>query len=101
MTAILLPLMMKYQIQGVFIACFLSGIILLICGLLRLGNLVSYLPLSVFTGFTSGIAIIIALGQINNLTGLTSEGTSTVSKITSYFRLEQNFNIMLYSGVSV
>lgn len=102
MTAILLPLMMKYQIQGVFIACFLSGIILLICGLLRLGNLVSYLPLSVFTGFTSGIAIIIALGQINNLTGLTSEGTSTVSKITSYFRLEQNFNITAFIiGVSV
>ncbi len=102
MTAILLSLMMKYQIQGVFIACFLSGIILLICGLFKLGGLVSFLPLPVITGFTSGIAIIIALGQINNLTGLTSEGTSTINKITSYFRLEQSFNLTAFIiGVSV
>ncbi len=102
MTAILLSLVMKYQLQGVFIACFLSGIILVICGLLKLGGLVSFLPLPVITGFTSGIAIIIALGQVNNLTGLTSEGTSTISKITSYFKLEQSFNLTAFIiGASV
>ncbi len=93
MTAILVSLVAHYGIQGVFIASFIAGAILLIAGFLKLGGLVSYLPMPVITGFTSGIAIIIALGQINNLTGLTSEGTSTFAKIKSYFTIEQNLNL--------
>lgn len=92
MTAILVSLVSQYGIQGVFLASFIAGIILLIAGLFKLGGLVSYLPMPVITGFTSGIAIIIAFGQINNLTGLTCEGLSTIEKVKSYFTLEQNFN---------
>lgn len=102
MTAILLSLVAKYQLQGVFIASLMSGVILLICGLLKLGKIVSYLPLPVITGFTSGIAIIIAFGQINNFTGLTCEGDSTISKTISYFTLEQHFNLAAFLiGVAV
>ena len=96
MTAILLSLVAKYQLQGVFIASLMSGVILLICGLLKLGKIVSYLPLPVITGFTSGIAIIIAFGQINNFTGLTCKGDSTISKTISYFTLEQHFNLAAF-----
>lgn len=102
MTAILVSLVAQYKLQGVFIACFLSGVILLIAGILRLGALVSFIPLPVITGFTSGIAIIIALGQINNLSGLVSEGESTVAKLVSYFKLEQNVNVAaLLIGLAV
>lgn len=93
MTAILASLVAQYGINGVFIASFIAGALLLICGIFKLGGLVSYLPMPVITGFTSGIAVTIALGQINNLTGLTSEGTSTIDKIASYFRLEQHINV--------
>ena len=93
MTAILVSLVAQHGLQGVFVACFLSGILLVICGLFKLGGLVSYLPMPVITGFTSGIAIIIALGQINNLTGLQSEGLSNVEKIISYFQLPQTLNV--------
>ncbi len=93
MTAILLSLVAKYQLQGVFIASLMSGAILLICGLLKLGKIVSYLPLPVITGFTSGIAVIIAFGQINNFTGLTCSGDSTISKTISYFTTEQHFSL--------
>lgn len=96
MTAILLSLVAKYQLQGVFIASLMSGIILLICGLLKLGKIVSYLPLPVITGFTSGIAIIIAFGQINNFTGLTCSGDSTISKTVSYFTTEQHFSLTTF-----
>lgn len=96
MTAILLSLVAKYQLQGVFLACLMSGIILLICGLLKLGKIVSYLPLPVITGFTSGISIIIAFGQINNLTGLTCSGESTISKTISYFTTEQHFSLVSF-----
>lgn len=93
MTAILLSLVAKYQLQGVFVACLMSGVILLICGLFKLGKIVSFIPLPVITGFTSGIAIIIAFGQINNLTNLACSGDSTVTKIISYFQTEQHFDL--------
>lgn len=93
MAAILCSLVASYQIQGVFIACFLSGIILLLCGIFKLGGLVSFIPTPVITGFTSGIAIIIAFGQINNLTGLKCTGNTTIDKIVSYFNTPQELNI--------
>ncbi len=92
MSAILISLVAQYGLNGVFIACFISGAILLICGIFKLGGIVSFIPTPVITGFTSGIAIIIAFGQINNLTGLVSEGESTIDKIVSYFNLPQTFN---------
>ncbi len=93
MSAILISLVAQHGLNGVFIACLISGVILLICGIFKLGALVSFIPTPVITGFTSGIAIIIAFGQINNLTGLSSEGESTIDKLISYFTLEQSFNM--------
>lgn len=84
MTAILIGIVAKYQIQGVFIATLLAGIILLVAGLLRIGKLVSLIPSPVITGFTSGIAIIIALGQIDNFFGVTSKGSTNIEKLISY-----------------
>ncbi|MDE7278203.1 MAG: SulP family inorganic anion transporter, partial [Oscillospiraceae bacterium] len=93
MTAILASLVAQYGIQGVFIASFIAGALLLVAGILKLGGLVSYLPMPVITGFTSGIAITIALGQVNNLSGLVSDGTTTIEKIKSYFVLEQHIDL--------
>lgn len=96
MTAILLSLVAQYQLQGVFIACVISGILLLLAGIFKLGDMVSFIPLPVITGFTSGIAVIIALSQINNLTGLVSSGTSTLAKLSSYFTTPQSFNVAAF-----
>lgn len=96
MTAILVSLVAQYGMQGVFIASLLAGIILLLCGIFKLGGLVSYLPSPVITGFTSGIAIIIALGQIDNLTGMKSVGLNNLEKIASYFTMPQSFNLTAF-----
>ena len=96
MTAILVSLVAQYGMQGMLMASFLAGVLLLICGIFKLGGLVSYLPMPVITGFTSGIAIIIAFGQINNLTGLTCEGLTTIEKVQSYFTLEQHFDLTAF-----
>ena len=102
MTAILVSLLARYGLEGVFIACFISGIILLLAGIFKLGGLVSFIPTPVITGFTSGIAIIIALGQIDNLSGLKGTGLNTIAKITSYFTTPQTINIVaLIIGISV
>lgn len=84
MSAILMGLAVKYGMQGVFLAGFLSGIILLAAAFFRFGKLVSFIPSPVITGFTSGIAIIIALGQIDNFFGTASVGENAVQKLLSY-----------------
>jgi sulfate permease, SulP family len=87
MTAILLTLSARYGIEGVFIAGMISGILLIIAALLHGGQLVSIIPSAVITGFTSGIAIIIALGQIDNLFGIEATKGSLIERVTSYFEL--------------
>lgn len=87
MAAILMSIIASYHIQGVFIATLLAGILLFLAGLLHLGKLTSWIPAPVITGFTSGIAIIIALGQIDNFFGVTSEGETAIAKLMSYTRL--------------
>jgi len=85
MTAILVTLASKYGMQGILAACFIAGIILVIAGILRLGRVIYYIPSSVITGFTSGIALIIALGQLDNFFGVTSSGDLAITKVLSYF----------------
>lgn len=85
MTAILVTLAAKYGMQGILISCFFAGIILVAAGILKLGRVIYYIPSSVITGFTSGIAIIIALGQLDNFFGVTSKGNLAITKVLSYF----------------
>lgn len=96
MTAILVSLVSQYGMQGVFIASFLAGVLLLLAGMFKLGGLVSFLPMPVITGFTSGIAVIIALGQVDNLTGLTATGLTTIEKLQSYFTTPQSFDLTAF-----
>ena len=71
--------------QSMFVVTVLAGIIILLCAVLKLGRLVSMIPRPVITGFTSGIALTIALGQIDNFFGTKSTGSSAIEKIGSYF----------------
>ena len=84
MAAILMGIIATQGLAGVLVATFIAGAILLIAGLFKLGNLTSFIPSPVITGFTSGIAIIIALGQIDNFFGTTSVGDSALAKLMSY-----------------
>lgn len=70
MAAILMSIIAQYGLQGVFVATVLAGIILVIAGVLHLGKLISFIPMPVISGFTSGIAVIIAMGQIDNFLAL-------------------------------
>ncbi|MDT2763268.1 SulP family inorganic anion transporter [Enterococcus asini] len=87
MAAILMSIVASQGMQGVFLATFLAGLFLLIAGIFRLGALTSFIPAPVITGFTSGIAIIIALGQVDNLFGVHSEGSNVIEKMASYQEL--------------
>ena len=87
MAAILMSIVASQGMQGVFLATFLAGLFLLIAGIFHLGALTSFIPAPVITGFTSGIAIIIALGQVDNLFGVHSQGGNVIEKMASYQEL--------------
>lgn len=95
MAAILIPLAVKHGLQTVLAAGLLSGIILIIAGIFKAGRITSFLPKSVITGFTSGIAIIIALGQIENFTGIKSYGEESYMRI--YNMLKDGFAVNYYA----
>lgn len=69
MAAILMSIVAQYGMSGVFAAAVLAGILLILAGVFHLGRVTAYLPMPVITGFTSGIAVVIALGQVGNFFG--------------------------------
>lgn len=60
-----------HGVEGLILATFLSGLMLALCGFLRLGTFVKFIPFPVTVGFTAGIAVIIFASQIKELLGLT------------------------------
>ena len=72
-------IVLDFDINGLIIATIMAGIMLIIMGLLRFGSLIKYIPHTITTGFTAGIAVTIAIGQIKDFLGLTyPEGTHAV-----------------------
>ena len=86
MSAILVALFQKYGLEGVWIAGALAGIILILAGIFKLGKIVSYIPTPVITGFTSGIALIIAIGQLDNFLGVSTKSSESAAiKVLNFF----------------
>ena len=85
MSAVLILLAQQYGLQGIWIAGLFSGLLLLVIGLLKLGRFIAFIPAPVITGFTSGIALIIFIGQIDNLLGVTTPATeSALLKLVNF-----------------
>lgn len=72
----------QYGISGLVIATIMAGIILILMGICRFGSLIKYIPYTITTGFTSGIALTIVIGQIKDFCGMTfPEGMPTVETV--------------------
>jgi SulP family sulfate permease len=67
---ILAPLYAKSGLAGLLLSGLLAGLILIVMAVLRLGRLIQYVPHPVTTGFTAGIAVVIATLQLKDLLGL-------------------------------
>ncbi|NLK88638.1 MAG: SulP family inorganic anion transporter [Clostridiaceae bacterium] len=87
MAAILISIISRYRMEGVFLVTLLAGFFLLLAGLLKIGKIIRFIPRPVITGFTSGIALVIALGQIDSFFGVKSEGENILQRLLSYARL--------------
>lgn len=60
----------QHGFDGLLIATFMAGAILILAGVLRLGELIKFIPHTVIIGFTAGIAVIIASSQVKDFLGL-------------------------------
>jgi SulP family sulfate permease len=60
----------RFGVANLLIATILAGMVLFAMGLLRLGSLVRFVPISIIEGFTNGIAVLIGLSQLKDLLGL-------------------------------
>ncbi len=63
----------QHGFDGLVLATLMAGVILLIAGILKAGNLIQFIPEAVVNGFTMGIAVIIATSQLKDLFGLEIE----------------------------
>lgn len=87
MSAVLIILVQKYGLTGIWVAGLMAGVMLLIIGVLRLGRFIAFIPSPVITGFTSGIALIIAIGQLDNILGVKTPGAESAAlKLIGYAR---------------
>lgn len=101
MSAVLIVLASHYGLEGVWTAGVMAGIIILLLGLFNLGQIINFIPSAVIAGFTSGIAVIIFIGQIDNLLGIQTEGAeNALLKIAQYFQFDFTLNIAAI-GLSV
>ncbi len=67
---VLAPLYIRFGMAGLLLSGLMAGLILIGMGLLRLGRFIQFIPFPVTTGFTSGIAVVIAVLQLKDFFGL-------------------------------
>ena len=89
---ILVPVVRQFGIAGLLVAGMMAGVILLLMGLARLGRLMQFIPHPVTSGFTMGIAVVIAIGQLKDVMGVSlvgADGSKPDGTIETAVRLFQ------------
>lgn len=89
----------QYGVDGLLISTIMAGFILIIFGLLRLGNLLRYFPEPLIVGFTSGIALVIFSTQIKDALGLDIQNVPSefFEKWVTYFHHIGDINLYALS----
>jgi sulfate permease, SulP family len=92
---VLAPIHARFGLQGLLISGLLAGLLLIAMGLLRLGSLITYVPHPVTTGFTAGIATVIATLQIKDLSGIAPQGDSQhfIERVAAMWQARQTFSL--------
>ncbi|WP_026509821.1 MULTISPECIES: SulP family inorganic anion transporter [unclassified Butyrivibrio] len=92
----------KDGMEGLMMATIIAGILLIVMGLLRLGTLIKFIPYTITTGFTAGIAVTILVGQIKDFLGLTyPKGTVTIETTEKVEAIINNISTLNYQALIV
>ncbi len=88
--------------EGLALATIFAGVLLVLMGVFKLGSLIKFIPYTITTGFTAGIAITIAIGQVKDFLGLTyPAGTSTVETLEKIEAIGKNIGTFNYQALVV
>lgn len=97
----------KNGMDGLIIATILAGVFLILMGLCHFGSLIKFIPYTITTGFTSGIAVTIVIGQLKDFFGISyPDGVKpieTTEKLKAFFENFSTFNFdaLIVGGVSL
>ena len=87
---------------GLALATIFAGVILILMGVFRLGTLIKFIPYTITTGFTAGIAVTILIGQVKDFLGLTyPAGTATVETMDKIKAIAANIGSLNVSALIV
>mgnify|MGYP002609578206 FL=1 len=89
-------------VEGLAVATIMAGIILVIMGFCQLGSLIKFIPFTITTGFTSGIAVTIVIGQLKDFFGVTyPAGMETIETMQKLKAFAAGFGTMNVHAVIV
>lgn len=85
----------QYRTDGLIVATILAGIILVIMGICHFGSLIKYIPYTITTGFTCGIAVTLFVGQLKDFFGLSIKSVPSefLDKVIVYAKNIKSVNI--------
>lgn len=85
----------KNGVSGLAVATVMAGVILIIMGICRFGSLIKFIPYTITTGFTAGIAVTILVGQLKDFFGVTyMNGEAPIETIEKIEALVHNFSTL-------
>ena len=89
-------------LEGLVAATLIAGVILILMGLLKLGTLIRFVPYTITTGFTAGIAVTIVIGQVKDFLGLTyPAGTTTIDAADKLAAVAANISTFNWQALLV
>lgn len=93
--AIVAGIVARNGMDGLAVATILAGILLVLMGLLRMGSMIKFIPYTITTGFTSGIAVTIVVGQLKDFFGVTFRNTpiENVEKMEEFISCFDTVNL--------
>lgn len=99
---IVAKIIMNQGPDGLVIATIMAGIFLIIMGLCRFGSLIKFIPYTITTGFTAGIAVTIFVGQWKDFFGMSyMHGEKPISTIEKIQALAANIDTFNYKALIV
>jgi SulP family sulfate permease len=83
---ILAPIAAQFGVGGLLVSSVMAGVMLFAMGFFRLGKIIEFIPYTVMTGFTAGIGVTIAAGQVKHLFGLqpATDPGHVIEKVIAY-----------------
>lgn len=92
----------KNGVEGLAVATIMAGLLLIVMGIFKFGNLIKFIPHTITTGFTAGIAVTLVIGQLKDFFGVTYQnGVSPIETLEKFEAFIANASTINYQAIIV